>query len=194
MLHWARYVQKDRLPPVYPIAYKHARAAHLPFKNETQRLVTSFGAFHYFATPNTVMEFKRVLVPGGVVCIVHQTPREEDLFEVAWRSVVAGYIGSVPRRHKDEINYNPRLVVQLLRDGGFVKVKGRHIQHAERYTLEEAIARVQSMTHWKSVPDTHKGEAVQRLCLAFEGIWQKKKNTIERLTDVWCILGTKLEK
>ncbi len=191
MLRWARYAQKDHPPPVHTIAYKLALATHLPFKNETQRLVTNFGAFHYFATPNTVTEFKRVLVPVGVIGIVHQTPREEDLFEVAWRSVVAGYIGSVPRRHKDEINYNPRLVVQLLRDGGFVKVKGRHIQHAERYTLAEAVARVQSMTHWKAVPDTHKTDAEQRLRLAFQGLQRKKTNAIERLTDVWCILGTK---
>lgn len=191
MLSWARSIQSMSPPARFPIVYKRGHANKLPLTADSQQLVTCFAAFHWFATAKVASEFKRVLIPGGVVCIAHQMSHPADLFRVAWRSVLAHYLGAVPKQHKEEIGYNPRFVTQLLRDGGFNKLKIRSIEHTERYTINEAMARVQSMTYWKSIKEDDQKTAVRSLRIGFETLLKHGEDTIPRKTIAWSILATK---
>ncbi len=77
----------------HPLLHRvQADAHHLPLDDASIRFVFSFCSFPHFDRKDDVLrECRRVLIPGGIIMILHACSREQiNHFHAAQREVIAG--------------------------------------------------------------------------------------------------------
>lgn len=103
------------------VRFMAASAQRLPFKNRSFDAVMCTAAFHHFPEPDrALLEFKRVLRPGGIVLIC-DTCRDQSIGIWVWDRLHRWFEkGHVKYYRRDELR-------ALLRDAGFKDIIVREL-------------------------------------------------------------------
>lgn len=101
------------------VGWVRAASEALPLESASVDAVVSSHAFHFFDQPAALREFRRILVPGGVVAVVIVNPRTR----LGSRLVGASVAGA--GRFPDE-----RAMRRLFVEAGFVAVRQRRVRRS----------------------------------------------------------------
>lgn len=149
------------------INYVASSANSLPCRSRTFRVVTAFSSFHWFCDEATIYEIKGVLTHPGLLFVVNKNDIEKEnnlnnIIKATLRNFIAG-----EEPHSSKSCYNP---AEIMKKHGFKHVSTYSIQIVEKYTPEELLAYVQSMSIWNLVPNNRRTEALKTLrWLVFKG-------------------------
>lgn len=92
-------VEKLHLPGVRAVA---GTAQRLPIADKELDAVVCAQSFHWFAKPETLDEFQRVLHPGGHLGLVWNVRDESVDWVAALTAIMAPYEGDAPRFHRGD--------------------------------------------------------------------------------------------
>ncbi len=145
-------VARCREPRVH---FAAARASSLPVRDSSGAGITCFSSFHWFAQDDTVREFRRALVPHGLVFIANK--------------IVTGGVG-VDYKHVIERLSSWKIIdmrrsgryepAALLARSGCSHVTDTYVPFEESYTVREAVAHIHSTSVWKHFTD-HAGSELR---------------------------------
>lgn len=142
------------------ITYIVAPAEQLPFGSQAFDAATAFSAFHWFANRQALAEIRRVLKPKGVFLIVNKNDVGD--FKDGYKAALRPFIESdIPEAKK---NYRPD---DLLASAGFDHIEFRTFETIERFTADQAVAYLRSVSIWNLVPFTAKdaaNAAIRKYC------------------------------
>jgi SAM-dependent methyltransferase len=113
-----------------------AEATGLP--DASVDLVLAAQAFHWFAVPAAVAEFRRVLRAGGRLAIVWNRRSREDAFTLGYRAALEAIDGEAPAERSE---FDPAVVTA---SGGFVAPRTAVAVHGHMLTLDELLGRALS--------------------------------------------------
>jgi len=152
----ADMIAEARQVNIENISYEVAPADRLPFENTTFDAVTMFSAFHWFANTESIQEMQRVLRSQGCICIVNKN--DIGAFAKGFKEIIREYIaGEVPNRKK---GYAP---VELLDASDFQDINEKKFLVTETYSLDEALAFIQSISSWNLISEGDRELVLQRL-------------------------------
>jgi len=141
------------------ISYIVAPASKLPFQSNYFDVVTAFTAFHWFNNEKSLSEIKRVLKPGGIFFAALKTnrkDRDEDFIK-GYFSILKKYAGD---------NFDPtgnHFIKEFLMKVGFLNITERSFYDDEKYTIEQALVFIQSLSLWNCVADDKKIELLKEM-------------------------------
>lgn len=127
------------------VAYVQGQAKTLPFRSGIFDAVTAFTAFHWFTDKRSLKEFKRVLKPTGLFCIVH--PRNTSPYGKDLRAMIEKRIG-----HKTKNNYSDEAFDEVLTQAGFTCSHLPIVKQSTAYSLKTFLLLLQSYSVWNNVP------------------------------------------
>jgi SAM-dependent methyltransferase len=107
-------------------------------------LVTSFQAFHWFANAEALLEFRRLLRPGGRVALVWNERDKHDPFSRDFRQLEKNF---GEESMLAGIDFTDDKLEPLLRAAGFGPVSWRQFDHRQILDREELIGRVRSTSY-----------------------------------------------
>jgi len=165
------------------VAYALGNAEHIPWSADTFDAVTCFSSFHWFDTERALDEIWRVLRNGGIVAISNK--EEAGCLKQEYRALVKKYTNEILPDVKE--TYQP---LQKLTRYGFSEVDGDSVQVIERYTLDEAIDYLQSMSLWNLIPKHLKmaaSEELRAFCYS-----RSNAGVLERPITVTTVIGRKI--
>ena len=137
------------------VAYSCCSATAIPWDDQTFDAVVSFGAFHWFASRESVTELYRLLRPGGSLIIVNKIDKGE------LRTVVRAVAGKYGDSIRDpKAKYDP---ASLLRENRFVHVFTKNINDIEIYAPGELAAHVRTMAPWSRVRPSEQDPAMSEI-------------------------------
>jgi SAM-dependent methyltransferase len=146
----ARTIAVEPNPEMRATAANHgldvldANADALPLPDGSADLVASFQAFHWFATAESVAEFRRVLQSGGRIALVWNERDDGDPFTREFgdtvdhfgdRMALAGY------------RNGSAYIQDLLRDGGLANVRLTSFPSGQRLDYKGLLGRVRSTSY-----------------------------------------------
>ncbi len=119
-------------------------AAALGLPDASADLLCVFQAFHWFAEPESVAEFTRVLRPGGRLALVWN--ERDDRFDFS-----RGY-GEIVDHFGDRMALagyrdGSAVVTHLLKEGGLLDVRWSSFPNAQRFDYDGVIGRVRSASY-----------------------------------------------
>lgn len=188
----AKFFGSDRDPEMIKIAkeksasditYVVASADKMPFDDTQFDAVTAFSAFHWFSDKKSASEIKRVLKRGGIFFVVNKDDVGD--FKDGYRTILKPFIsGELPEIKK---KYDP---FGILRENKFGSIQKKSFAASELFTLEQAIAYLQSVSLWNLVLDSKKEKALR----AVEEYCKNKlaNNLIMRRLEIVVISGMKV--
>ncbi len=172
----AEMIQQARSGNRNQIEYLVAPAEKQPFREKTFDAITTFSAFHWFATKEVADEIKRILKPGGMFFVVNKN--EAGNFKKKNKEILSRFIDSeMPDVKKD---YDPET---FLGENRFQEVETKHFPISEYFTVKKAVLYAQTMSIWNLVSDSKKEKALGTLHNYFSEIADASKK-IERKLDV----------
>jgi len=124
--------------------------------------VSAFQAFHWFATPDALAEFARILRRPGRLAIVWNERALDDPFTAAFRALAQqhGEAAMMAGIDFDEARLEP-----LLRAAGFVQFRLQTFANAQRVDRESLLGRMRSTSYAPRA-----GDALDRLIADFAAL------------------------
>jgi ubiquinone/menaquinone biosynthesis C-methylase UbiE len=160
------------------IIYIVAPTSKLPLEDKTFDMVTAFSAFHWFCDKDSVGEIKRVLKNAGIFAVVNKN----DVAGI--RVDVDRYFEKYNIRHAKD-DYDP---AKILKNSGFRNVSKFTVVTTEKYTLDEALIYLQSISLWNSVSKDDKPDLLQKIKEFCEDTL-KSKEVLERQIETTIVVG-----
>lgn len=141
------------------IPYVVASAERLPFGDAEFDVVTAFTAFHWFNNEESLLEIKRVLKAGGLFFAALKANRKDQNPELkaGYFSILKKYAGEnfdTTKNHYD---------ISHLTAVGFLDITERVFPVDEKYTLEEALTLIRSLSIWNLVSEEDKPKMLAEL-------------------------------
>lgn len=134
------------------INYIVAPANKLPFSDDHFDLVTAFTAFHWFNDLESILEIKRVLKSGGLFFAAlkgNQETIETENFNKEYFSILEKYAGSnFDNTYK---HFDKKYLEKV-----FGEIIGKSFPFEEKYTIEDSLILLQSLSFWNVVPENQK--------------------------------------
>ena len=115
-------------------------------------LVTAFQAFHWFATPEAVREFARILKPRGRVALVWNIRDDDDAFTRGYARIAD--LDSDAARRAGQTSDDPDLAT-LLGAAGVTYIRWSDFPYAQRLDLEGLLGRARSASYVPSEGPEH---------------------------------------
>jgi SAM-dependent methyltransferase len=156
--------------------YLHGAAEKIPMPSDVFDGVTCFSAFHWFDTSIALREFRRVIKQDGMIAIINKN--ESGTLKSEFKGLLTKFVREpLPNAKK---TYEPQRTLEL---AGFYKIKTSSVPVSERYTVEAAMAYLQSVSLWNLVPGERRPEAksaLEKLCasLAKDGWVSRELNVV----------------
>ena len=146
------------------IPYILAVTDQLPFEDGSFDIVTAFTAFHWFNNEESLLEIKRVLKPEGIFFVALKTNRKDENPELkaGYFSILKKYAGEnfdTTKNHYDKT---------YLKNVGFSNISERVFPVDEKYTLEEALTLIRSLSLWNLVLEEDKPQMLEELKTLYE--------------------------
>ena len=138
------------------IQYVVATADKLPFDSEKFDIVTAFTAFHWFNNEDSLNEIKRVLKNDGIFFAALKISKEDD-FTREYFSILKKYAGDNFDTTKDHFKK------EFLNKAGFSGLTEKFFYVDEKYTVEEALILLQSLSLWNLVEENKKLEMLEEI-------------------------------
>lgn len=161
-----------------PIRYLLGRAEKLPFKKDSFDAVTVGSAFHWFANKQTTAEMGRVLKLGGLLyTFIYQYPttdREDEFNEEA--SLFRKYGVEYPPRER--LAGRPQFFSELLTTYGFEDVQTCIIRKMRRYTINERVGRIRTLTAYRLLSPVDRKKIVTELTGILKEKWRGRKHRL----------------
>lgn len=145
--------QTDEIP------YVLAPADKLPFESNKFDLVTAFTAFHWFNDEKSLVEIKRVMKDGGLFFAALKTNRqdENEEFKNGYFSILKKFTGDRFDTTKNHFNK------EFLSKVGFLDITEKSFAVDEKYTIEEALTLLQSLSLWNLVDKNKKPDMLREM-------------------------------
>lgn len=150
----------------------------LPFADHMLDAIVAFGCFHWFCTPQAVLEIKRALKPTGIFFVVNK--RDTGPFREQFRAFLEELEGKPIIEPKAQ--YRP---VDMLERNKFT-VSVHKLQEKELFAKEELLAYAQSISLWTSLSAEKRKKYTPALLQFLDGLLQGKE-CYERPIEVQCI-------
>lgn len=147
------------------IPYVIALADKLPFEPNKFDLVVAFTSFHWFNNLESLQEIKRVINKNGIFFAALKTNRQDENedFKQGYYSILKKYTGD----HFDTtINHFKK---EFLKKAGFSDIVEKSFYVDEKYTVEEALVLLQSLSLWNLVEVDKKSEMLKEMKEFYEG-------------------------
>lgn len=127
------------------IKYVKGNAEKLPFPCGCFDGVTMFTSFHWFTNKKALSQIRRVLKPNGIIFIVqprYKSPLRRDLRQIINKALK---LGIKPR-------YSTKKFSKVLSENKFRIIKTKVYKTINKYTLNQFIKLMQSISTWAYVP------------------------------------------
>jgi len=133
------------------------RADAIPLPDGSQDAVLAAQAFHWFATPETLAEIRRVLRPGGALGLIWNSRDERVAWVAALTEIMAPYAGDIP-------HFAGRQWQRVFPAPGFGPLEERRFPHSHRGPVEEVVLdRVLSVSYIAGLPADERAAVTARL-------------------------------
>jgi ubiquinone/menaquinone biosynthesis C-methylase UbiE len=133
---------QERSPTTPLIDYRSANAEQTGLADNSVDAVIAAQAFHWFRPEPTLLEFRRILRPGGWVELLWNERDDNDEFTRAYSSVIR--MTNEARSTEDARQASGRV---LLESSLFVHASKTDISHFQEMSEEEAIGRAFSSSY-----------------------------------------------
>ena len=135
------------------------------FEPQSFDLVAAFSAAHWFVHDTEIAQLRRVLKPGGALCLINRERAPEDTFHATIRGVLSGYVQQWPQAQQFQVGFDAR---DICRRVGCTKIEAFDLQQANPYTPGEAAQFARTKSHFAHVPQKHQEHALRHLERVFE--------------------------
>jgi len=141
------------------IPYVIAPANKLPFESNKFDLITAFTAFHWFNNEESLLEIKRVMKEGGIFFAALKTNRQDENkdFKKGYFSILKKYAGESFDTTKDHFKK------EFLNKVGLSNITEKSFYVDEKYTVEEALILLKSLSLWNLVGENKKPEMLKEM-------------------------------
>ncbi len=167
------------------IKYIVAPAHKLPFDNSSFDIVAAFTAFHWFNNEESLREVRRVLKPQGVFFAALKGNHDDETsrpFRKGYMEILKKYAGQqFDSTHK---HFNTEILKNLFED-----VKEKSFLVDERYTVDDALVLLQSLSLWNLVPEEKKKDFIQEMRMFYES--NLVDGFVVRGREIFCLSGIK---
>jgi len=136
------------------IPYFVAPADKLPQESEYFDMVAAFTSFHWFNDEESLKEIKRVLKRGGIFFAVLKVSRENNNGYLSIYKKYAGANFDITKNH-----FNKEFLIK----SGFSNIEEKIFYVDEKYTIDEALTLVKSLSLWNLVAENRKKEMLKEL-------------------------------
>ncbi len=169
------------------VEYIIASAESLPFVSGHFDIITAFTAFHWFNNDKALTEIKRILKPGGVFFAALKGNRQNEetkAFRKGYTEILKKYAGE----HFDSTKefFQTDRIKQL-----FNNITEKSFYVDERYTVEDALTLIRSLSLWNLVSAEDKSKLLTELKEFY------KANLVDgfvvRSREIFTLSGTKAE-
>jgi SAM-dependent methyltransferase len=126
------------------IELREAPATATGLPDASVDLVTAFQAFHWFAEPATIAEFRRILRPGGRVALCWNLRDDDDPFTRAYGDIAEAVERDTDARMAGERTFS---TVGMLQGGGLRAARELHFRNEQRLGLEALLGRARSSSY-----------------------------------------------
>jgi ubiquinone/menaquinone biosynthesis C-methylase UbiE len=123
-------------------------------------LITAFAAAHWFVHDAEIAQLRRVLRPGGALCITGRESAPEDTFHETIREVLSGYIHQWPKAHKSEVGFDGKDVCKRV---GCTKIEVSEFRQVDTYSPREAAQFAMTKSYFGHVPEQRREDALRRI-------------------------------
>ncbi|MBI4599858.1 methyltransferase domain-containing protein [Candidatus Uhrbacteria bacterium] len=137
------------------INYSVAVADTLPFPEDEFDIVVAFTAFHWFNNQKSLAEISRVLKRGGIFFAALKSNRESAFME--------GYTAILKKYAGQDFDSTTEHFKTGVFKSIFTEVKENFFTIDERYTIEEALILVRSLSLWNLVSEENRPQLIERL-------------------------------
>lgn len=166
------------------VAVREGVAEALPWPDASFDAVVCAQAFHWFATPRALAEFRRVMKPGGRLGLIWNVRDERVDWVAALTHLIAPYEGDAPRATTGAWR-------TVFPAEGFGPLREAVFPHVHAGSPEDVIvARVMSVSFIAALPDDTRGdvaEAVRALIARYPALRGRATVTFPYLTAAyWC--------
>lgn len=146
------------------IPYIVTNADDLPFKSRQFDIVTAFTAFHWFNDEKSLKEIKRVLKHEGLLFVALKTNRkdENEDFRKGYHSILKKFAGEdydATYKHHE---------VELMLKVGFSNLRQKSFFVDEKYTVEEALVLLRSLSLWNLVKEADRPRMLEEMKKFYE--------------------------
>ena len=146
------------------ITYVEASAESLPFPDTYFDIVTAFTAFHWFNALEPLAEIKRVIKSGGLFFAALKGNQETDEakeFNREYQTILRKYAGQnfdSTYKHFDKKNLEEL----------FENVTEKSFPIDEKYTIENALTLLRSLSLWNLVPEEEKKNLLDEMRVFYQ--------------------------
>ena len=150
------------------IPYIKASADKLPFESNKFDLVTAFTSFHWFNNEESLLEIKRVMKENGIFFVALKTNRQDENkdFKEGYSSILQKYAGENFDTTKNHFKK------EFLNKVGFSDISEKSFYIDEKYTVEEALILLKSLSLWNLVKEDKKPEMLKEMKEFYERLYQ----------------------
>jgi len=152
-------------------------------------LVTAFAAAHWFAEDREIAQLRRVLKPGGALCLVSRERLPEDGFDATIRDVLSGYVPRWPQTRKSELDFDAQ---EICKRAGCAEIKVFELRQIDTYTPREAAQFAATKSYFAHVPQELRESALLQLERVFEGLAATRKSPTVESVSLLCLMCGRL--
>lgn len=149
-----RALLKEVVPDAQAIA---GTAEALPIADEAVDALVVAQAFHWFDAPAAVVEFHRVLRPGGRLAVIWNTRRRDEPLHQAINAIVDPYRGDTPSHYRGEWRH------PMTSSGLFRSAAELSLPFDQEFDARGLVDRVGSISFIAALPDDERETVLERV-------------------------------
>jgi SAM-dependent methyltransferase len=158
-------------------------AEHLPCVDASVDAVTVAQAFHWFRARETIIEFRRVLGPGGGVALLWNSRDPSVPWVARLNEVIRWNRGQIPAYDSGAEDWAGLFASA----GGFTPLEHETFAQEQEMDLELLLDRVSSTSYIAALPDADRAGVLEQVRVVVAGAGLGPTFTLPHTTDVyWC--------